>query len=262
MNVRQAPPSRRSIADFMTLAMAKEIRSGDVVAVGIGTPLALAATLIARDLDPDIHVVVNAAVDPDTDLAGCDRGVEAFVGRTAGYLPMLETLDMVERQRVTLEFLRPAQMDGRGMLNTSRIGPPEAPRVRFPGGLGTADVPKLLSRTIAYLPDHQPRSLPEHVDLITGCGRPWRAGEYVGEGCPTLITDIAVIRFTDSGADLEQFRPDVSIEEIRAATGFPLRVTRNARPFLQPTIEELRSLERVDPEGLRMREIREPMLRS
>jgi glutaconate CoA-transferase subunit B len=261
MTSRYPSATRSSIADTMTLAMARELRTGDVVAVGIGTPLALAATLVARDLDPDIHVIVNAAVDPDTDLAGCDQGVRAFVGLTAGYIPMLETLDMVERQRATLEFLRPAQIDGTGMLNTSRIGPPQAPKVRFPGGLGTADVPKLLPRVIAYLPDHQPRSLPEHVDRITGSGRPWSAGAYTGEGCPTLITDLALIRFKSSGALLEQLRPDVTVEQVQHATGFRLLESPDLRAFPSPTPEELAALERVDPAGLRMREVRDPDLR-
>lgn len=253
-----APANRAAIADMMTLAMARELRPGDVVAVGIGTPLALAATLVARDLDPTIHVIVNAAVDPDADLATCDLGIRAFVGRTAGYLPMLETLDMVERQRATLEFLRPAQVDGHGSLNTSLIGPAAAPRVRFPGGLGTADVPKLLPRTIAYLPDHQPRSLPERVDRVTGCGRPWVAGEYTGEGCPTLITDLALIRFSDRGAVLDLIRSDVTVDDVRRATGFTLRESPDLRTFPDPTPEEVTALERVDPDGLRTREIREP----
>lgn len=250
-----APATRVAIADMMTLAMARELRSNDVVAVGIGTPLALAATLVARDLDPTIHVIVNAAVDPDADLATCDLGIRAFVGRTAGYLPMLETLDMVERQRVTLEFLRPAQVDGRGRLNTSLIGPATAPKVRFPGGLGTADVPKLLPRTIAYLPDHQPRSLPEQVDRVTGCGRPWVAGAYAGEGCATLITDLALIRFTDGGSILELIRSDVTVDEVRQSTGFPLRESPDLRTFPDPTREEVTALERVDPDGRRTRDI-------
>lgn len=251
-------PTRVEVADLMVVALARSIRPGDVVAVGIGTPLALAAALLARALDPTVHVIVNGAVDPDADLEVCAGGVDAFISRTTGYVPMLDVLDMVERQRATLEFLRPAQVDGSARLNTSAIGTGPRPRVRFPGGLGTADTPVLLPRTIAYLPDHRHRSLPDRVDRITGSGAPWAQGRRTGSGCPLLVTDLAVIGFGPEGAVLRQHRADVTPQGVRARTAFPLHTSADVAVMAPPDAVERAALAHLDPRGRRVTEIREP----
>jgi hypothetical protein len=47
------------IADRMVWRMAKECRSDDVLVVGVGTPVATAAGMLARELlVPDVTVVV------------------------------------------------------------------------------------------------------------------------------------------------------------------------------------------------------------
>ena len=155
-------------ADVMTCALAREVRPTDVVGVGLGTPLALCAALVAQRLDaPEATVLVGGAVSPRATLDQCLR--HEMAGRTPGYVPHLDTMDMAERQAMTLQFLRPAQVGGDGSANTSRVEA-NGRIVRFPGGLALADVPNLMPRIVLYHTAHEPRALPPVIGFRTAAG--------------------------------------------------------------------------------------------
>jgi glutaconate CoA-transferase subunit B len=178
-------------ADLMVAVLAREVRDGDVVGVGLGTPLALCACLVARHTHaPGADLLVGGAVSPEVDLLTCMRGAGAVEGRTAGYVPHIDTMDMAERQAMTLQFLRPAQVDGEGSTNTSSVRAPGRPRLRFPGGLAMADVPRLMPRIVLYHTDHRPRGLVARVDVVTGRGGPSERSGSRSEGPTILVTDL------------------------------------------------------------------------
>ncbi len=239
---------------LMTCRLAREVRDGDVVGVGLGTPLALAAALLARRTHaPGADVIVAGAVSPDADLATCLGGARALAGRTPGYAVHLVTMEMAERRAMTMQFLRPAQVDAHGNANTSAIVRDGAVASRLPGGLATADVLRILPRVVLYHTDHRPRSLPERVSFCTGAG----GGDALAgtRGPTTLVTDRAVFTFTEQGAALESVHPGVTVEEVRAQTGFD--VGRSPVPeTTQPTDGEREALEQLDPHALRELELR------
>lgn len=246
---------RDAVADTMICAMAAEITDGDLVGVGLGTPLAVAAGLLARATTaPDAHLLVGGAVDPRADLATCLEGARSLVGRTAGFVPHLDTMGMAEQQSMTLQYLRPAQVDGRGNLNTSWVRRGEG-RVRLPGGLATADVPRLLPRLVIYLPTHRRRSLPARVDVVTGTGGGWAGGRHRSRGVVTLVTDMAVIRFTAEGAVLASTHPGVEVRDVVDTTGFDLLGVTSAGTTPTPSTEAHARLEELDPHGVRGREL-------
>lgn len=246
---------RQLVADVMIAAMADEIRDGDVVGVGLGTPLAVAAGLLARATSvPDAHLLVGGAVDPRADLATCLGGSRALVGRTAGFMPHLDTMGMAESQTMTLQFLRPAQVDGEGNLNTSRVQGRSGP-VRLPGGLATADVPRLLPRIVVYLPRHRRRALPGHVDVVTGPGGGWDQDQHRALGPVCLVTDMAVIRFTEDGARLASVHPGIDVDDVVEATGFDLQNVGSATSTPMPSDAAMAALEQLDPRGVRGKEI-------
>lgn len=245
-----------AIADLMVSALSREIHDGDLLGVGLGTPLAVLAGLVARCAHaPNAHLLVGGAVDPDADFATVLGGPAALAGRTAGYVPHLETMGMAESRRMTVQILRPAQVDGRGNLNTSRIGGAVRPDVRFPGGLATADVPKLLPRLVVYLPSHQLRNLPERASCITGSGQGW-SGQPPTAGVTVLVTDLAVIEFADGSARLRSVHPWATPEQVEEATGFTLVSTR--RPSVTAPLSERETIAigRLDPTSRRAAEFR------
>jgi len=241
----------------MVAVLAREVRDGDVVGVGLGTPMALCACLVARRTHaPGAEVLVSGAVSPDVDLLTCMRGARAVEGRTAGYVPHIDTMDMAERQAMTLQFLRPAQVDGEGSTNTSSVRTPGRPRLRFPGGLAMADVPRLMPRVVLYHTDHRPRGLVARVDVVTGRGGPSERGGYRSEGPTTLVTDLCVIAL--GGAPrLVSVHPGVDADRAREATGFPLSAGRRVPETEPPRPEEVAAMEELDPHGLRGVETRD-----
>jgi glutaconate CoA-transferase subunit B len=238
----------------MTCRLSREVREGDVVGVGLGTPLALTAGLLARRTHaPGAHVIVAGAVSPDADVATCLRGAGALNGRSPGYAVHLVTMEMAERRAMTMQFLRPAQVDRHGAANTSRIMSDGEVATRLPGGLATADVFRILPRVALYHTDHRPRSLPERVSFRTGAG----GGDPVTgtRGPTTLVTDLAVFAFGPDGAVLESVHPGVTVEEVIEQTGFAV----GADPVPEtesPSDAELVGLEKLDPHALRELELR------
>lgn len=238
----------------MACRLGREITDGDVVGVGLGTPLALAAALAARRSHaPGSHLLVAGALDPDADLITCMRGAAALAGRTPAFVPHVLTMEMAERQAMTLQFLRPGQVDGAGNANTSRIQGEDGSVRRLPGGLATADVWRILPRVVVYHTDHRERSLPAEVSFVTGAGGGDR--QRGTKGPSRLITDRAVFRFTPAGAQLESLHPGEDLADLRRDTGFSFSVD-DAPETAEPSAEELAALDEVDPHALRELELR------
>jgi glutaconate CoA-transferase subunit B len=242
-------PSER--AALMACRLGREISDGDVVGVGLGTPMALAGALMARNCHaPRSHLLVAGALSPDADLLTCLRGAAALAGRTAAFVPHVLTMEMAERQSMTLQFLRPAQVDGAGNANTSRITGSDGSVRRLPGGLATADVWRILPRVVVYHTDHRERSLPNKVGFITGAGG---GDPRRGTRGPT---DRAVFRFTPAGARLESLHRGEDFDAVRRDTGFPFAVEDSVDTTAEPSSEELAALEQLDPHAIRELELR------
>lgn len=242
-----------SVVDVITCALAREVRSDDVVGVGLGTPLALCACLVAqRTCAPGATVLVGGAVSPRATLDQCLR--HDVAGRTPGYVPHLETMDMAERQAMTLQFLRPAQVGPDGSANTSRVST-GGRIVRFPGGLALADVPNLMPHVVLYHTAHEPRALPPVVGFRTGAGGGIERAGYRALGPTKLVTDLCVITFSPEGPQLESVHPGVSIDEVVAATGFVLRIA-DPSETPPPSDAEREALAALDPNRRRDTELR------
>jgi glutaconate CoA-transferase subunit B len=156
---------------------------------------------------------------------------------------------------MTLHIMRPAQVDECANLNTSRIGPAHRPDVRFPGGLATADIAKLLPRLLVYLPAHLPRNLPARVACVTGSGSGW-GHDPPTAGVTVLVTDLAVIEFSTGSAGLRSVHPWASAHQVRAATGFELALAEPVAITQSPTERETMVMSRLDPHGVRAQELR------
>lgn len=245
-------PEQASRRDALVTAMAAEITNGDLVGVGLGTPLAVAAALLARASHaPDSHVLVGGAVDPDVDLSGCLAGSSMIAGRTAGYVPHLDTMDMAERQSMTLQFIRPAQVDARGRTNVSALHRDDGTVLRLPGGLALADVPALLPRLVVFFPDHRARNLVAEVDRATG-GTSWQRGPRRTRGVVSIISGYGIIRIEPGGPRLAACFPGVSAAMMASETGFPLRGLEDAAQY-RVSDEHQAALARIDPDGERYR---------
>jgi len=254
-------------ADQIVWSLAQEARPDDVIVVGVATPVASAAALLARELlHPGLHVIVAASVDPTAhDIAQpmLDGG---YVSRVAaGTLSQTEVLDAIQRGRITLQFVSPAQIDGSGQLNTSWVrGADGAPR-RLPGGLATGDISVLVGRLVAYRAGHSPRFLAKEVSFVTGAGHDhgpaWRRERALpGAGLRTVVTDRAILRYDHehSAFRLASVHTGVTVDEVVEGCGFSLLVPDEVPVTPEPPDRALQLLDEViDPHGVRRLETRD-----
>jgi len=231
----------REVADALTWSLARQCRPGDVLVVGVATPLAAAAGMLARELlVPDLTIILAASVSPKThDVAESLTDPAAAARYAPGTLTQAEILDAIQRGRVSLQFVSPAEVDADGAINTNRVGDR-----RLPGALALPDVAVLVGRLVAYRAGHSPRFLVPRVQYVTG-----RAG-----GVRAIVTDKAEI--TLGPPRLTALQPGATEEEARADCGFALA----GEPVVnEPLPDQARALldEVIDPHEVRLLEVRE-----
>jgi acyl CoA:acetate/3-ketoacid CoA transferase beta subunit len=165
-----ADSGRSQIAD-VCWALASECRDDDVLVVGVATPMAAAAGLLARELvAPGLSIIVGGAVDPPLgDIAETVIDPCAASRHTTVTLGQRELLPLLQRGSITLQFVSPAQVDHTGALNTSRVRTADGWR-RLPGCLALPDTAAMVGRLIAYRVEGGDRFVVDQVDHITGLG--------------------------------------------------------------------------------------------
>lgn len=241
---------RPTVDEQIAWCLACCCRAGDVLVVGVATPLAAAAGQLARALlVPDLVLIEAAAVDvAPHDVAAPMVQPEVIAAEAVGVYAQTEILDAIQRGRITLQFVSPAQVDGHGNLNTSRVRAADGTMRRLPGGLAHADVACLIERLVAYRATHELRFLPERVDFVTG------AAGRVG----TIVTSAAVLSWDGEQYRVASLHDGVTREQAVAGCGFALDVPAHPPTTEQPPPEALRLLrEEIDPHGMRRLETRE-----
>jgi glutaconate CoA-transferase subunit B len=239
-----------TIDEQIAWCLARQCRPDDVLVVGVATPLAAAAGQLARELiHPDLVLIEAAAVDvAPHDVSTPMVRPEVIAAEAAGVYTQAEILDVIQRGRISLQFVSPAQVDGAGNLNTSRVRAQDGSLRRLPGGLATADIARLMGRLVVYRASHEPRFLPERADFVTGA-----AGRVAA-----IVTSKAVLAWNGTGFRLASVHEGSTVDEVRTATGFTLDVPDSVPTTEPPPSEALRALrEWIDPHGMRRLETRE-----
>ena len=243
--------------ELMVVAAAREIADGEVVFVGMRLPL-LAFGLAKRTHAPSaIGLFENGLVRdrvPPPDLYTMSDAPN--VADAAWATGLLEVMQLLQRGDVDLGFIGGAEVDRFGNINTSVIGSPDHPRVKLPGSGGGADIACLAGRLVSLM-EHEPRRLRERVDFITspgyGDGAPdWRTRQGLNRGGPSaVITTLGVLRFDPQTREayLASYHPFTTPEDVKAATGWQLRVADDCAPTPAPSLDELRLIREADPHG-------------
>lgn len=96
--------------------------------------------------------------------------------------------------------------------------------------------------------------------MVCGVGYDRAAAAGARYHClPRVVSDLAVLDFTtpDRTMRLASLHPGVTVDQVRAATGFDLSIPDEVPYTRDPTPEELRLIREVlDPEGRREGEVR------
>ncbi|MEU1196940.1 CoA-transferase [Streptomyces sp. NPDC005813] len=240
---------RTTRAEYCVIACAEAWRGdGEVLASPMGLIPSIAARLARRTFSPDLLLTDGEAM-----LVGPD-------GTPEGWLPYRRHLTAVTGGRRHV-MMGASQIDRFGNQNISCIGDPERPARQLLGVRG-APVNTLNNPTSYWIPKHSPRVFVERVDMVCGVGydRAAAAGPSAARyhRLPRVVTDLAVLDFAtpDRSMRLASVHPGVTVDEVRAATGFALTVPDEVPATREPTDRELELIrEVIDPTGARDREV-------
>ncbi len=249
-------------AEVMIGAMAREVVDGELLAQGIATPLvACAYQLAKRTHAPNCYIAyaIGNCVSLRTgriELSTVERltlggalSVFGFATAACEILPLL----------APREFFRPAQVDPHGWFNNVCLGPYERPMLRLPGVGGIPEVTSHGERVYLYVPRHTKDVFVPEISFRSGvgAGAPWetearhRAG-ITGPGVRKVITDICVFDVEGGWLRVASVHPGRTLDEVSAATGFPIRAVDPLPTTHTPTAEELGLLRNeIDPLGIR-----------
>jgi glutaconate CoA-transferase subunit B len=123
--------------------------------------------------------------------------------------------------------------------------------VRLPGGGGAPEIAAMAGEVIVII-RQSTRTFVERLDFRSSIGFGDGTGDrerlgLPGRGPTIVITDLGVLRPDPETCELTltQVHPDVSVDQVREATGWPLRVADHVDETEPPTDEELRVLRQL-----------------
>lgn len=243
-----------TLNELMVAAAAREIKDGEVVFVGMRLPL-IAFVVAKKTHAPNaIGLFENGVVrsTPSPELIYTMADPPNILGATQ-CLGMMDVMALLQSGRVNLGFLGAAEVDRYGNLNSTQVQGKHGV-VRLPGSGGACDIASLAHRFVSLL-EHAKHRLPERVSYITspgnGEGAGWRKRVGLPRGGPVaVITTKCVLRFGDDGeAYLSTVHPGVTVEDVKANTGWDLKSARDVKPTAEPSAAELKAIRDYDTKG-------------
>ena len=197
--------------------IARELRTGMLVNLGIGIP-----TLVANYLPADVHVffqsengLIGTGPIPEEGMAHptlTDAG-----GRPVTALPGASTFDsavsfgLIRGGHVDMTVLGGLQVDQRGLLANWMI-----PGKMVPGMGGAMDLVTGAKRVVVAM-QHTAKGKPK---ILKQCSLPLTSVRPVD----LVVTEMAVIAFPDGRATLTETAPGITVAQVIEATGAELVV--------------------------------------
>ena len=228
-----------SADEMMAVEAARRLSDGTVCFVGIGLP-SLAANLARRTHAPDCVLVYESGTigaKPTRLPLSIGDGELADTADTVVSVPEMFAY-WLQGNRIDVGFLGAAQIDRHGNLNSTVIGDYDHPKVRLPGGGGAPEIATGV-RDVFVMLRQTPRAFVEQLDFTTS----------VGDRVRVVVTDLGILEPLDGELALVAVHPGVDVEDVRAATGWDLRIAPDVRVTEPPSEIELSALRSLEPKA-------------
>jgi glutaconate CoA-transferase, subunit B len=230
----------------MPITIARLLRDGETVFHGVASPLPMVAILLAKRLHaPGLQYLnITGSCDPTPVRLPQSTVDPLLLGGTRAIVTLTDLFDLSARGKLDTAFLSGVQIDGQGRINMSVIPGPggdvHKPKVRLPGGAGSACIMPTAKRTLLWRTRHDKRTFVERLDFVTAAGNV----EHV-------VTPLCLFKREGERLRVASIHPGVSAEQVRENTGFAVEVDGTTPITPPPSDEELAALAEVDREGVR-----------
>lgn len=233
--------------EMMAAAIMREIKEGDVVFHGLASPTPMVAMKAAKALGKDFtYVTLSDGVDHDWSnppTVASTLTFNTYQGSVATF-GLDEIFDLFASGKGDIAFLSCLQIDKTGRIAMSYLGGDyDHPKLRGPGGAGSATLTPVTPRTTIWKTSHDKKTFVEHVVFATTS--------------PALDKDFAVITplcvFRKPAGEkylkVDCIYPYTTLEEVKENTGWEIDQT-DAPVMAPPTEDELAVIKRVDPHNI------------
>ena len=249
--------------EMMAIATGREIRDGELAIFGVGLSM-LAGFFAQAHHAPNVRSMTEGGIYGAMPVGGLPWGIECnrISANATSFTSAIDALGcLVASGRCDVGIIGAAQVDRFGNVNTTGIwdGPIgdsyRPPKTRLTGAGGANDIACGAKRYV-IMAAHERKRFAAEVDYISSPGY-LEGGNardrygFVGGGPSAIVTTLGILR---PDPDSKEFQLDgwyafSGIEEIRANTGWDLKIAPGAGPVPEPTESELAALRRVDETG-------------
>jgi glutaconate CoA-transferase subunit B len=235
--------------EMMTVVASRYLKDGQVCFVGIGLP-SVAANLARLTHAPNLVLIYESGpIDTKPDVLPLSIGDGELAKTATTVVPTSEIFSYwLQGGRIDVGFLGAAQVDKFANINTTVIGAYNRPKVRLPGAGGAPEIAASTKEVLIILRQSR-RTFVEKVEFITSAGFLGGGDErsrlgIPGAGPKAVITDLGVLTPDPQTKELTltQIYPGVTLEQVKAATGWDLKASADLVITEEPDPEDLRVL--------------------
>jgi len=233
--------------EMMTIAAARMIRNGASLFVGIGLPSAAANLARLTHAPETILIYESGTIGAKPTVLPLSIG-DGELSETADAVVSIPEMFSYWLQggRIALGFLGAAQIDKYANINSTVIGGTyQRPKVRLPGSGGAQEIAASCGEVLITL-RHNKRAFVQKLDFLTSGGH-FEGGDsraklkLPGKGPTAVITDLGILTpdAVTKELTLTSVHPGVTVEQVVAETGWPLKVAAQMNTTAEPTDNEL-----------------------
>ena len=215
---------KSEIKAFIAKRVAKDLKDGDMVNLGIGLP-----TLVPSFLPEGVHVTLQsengiigtgAVTEENKDLihvidAG---GGAAAVGTGGCFIDSSVSFGLIRGGHVDATILGGLEVDEEGSLSNWII-----PGKKMPGMGGAMDL-LVGAKNVIVAMEHTAKGAPK---ILKKCKLPYTAVHCVTK----IITEMCVLECTPEGLLMTEINPEFTVEDVQAVTEATLIISPDLKPM-------------------------------
>lgn len=216
---------KSEIKGYIAKRVAKELKDGDVVNLGIGLP-----TLVPAYLPADVHVtlqsengIIGTGVVSDANkdaIHVVDAGGSPSAVSAAGcFIDSATSFGLIRGGHVDATVLGGLEVDEEGSLSNWII-----PGKKMPGMGGAMDLCVGAKNCIVCM-EHTAKGSPK---IFEKCRLPLTASHCVKK----IITEMCVLEVTDKGLVMTEINPEFTVDDVKAATAAPITVAADLKNMI------------------------------